>query len=187
MGWIPNAAISFWNSHLHAVDRLIGDSEMAENAWMSQNSRRNGPSRWSVTGYIYDSPGPELRPTRWHMAPEIHFWMLHGGESWGNGRFPPPSKENTKNPEPVDGIFRTAVARFRDRENNSGNRNSEALWTEALGQKEKGWPTPFTLSDEGEPSTLCDKAIDVDLRLGGQKSDKMRARDDVRHSRANLA
>ena len=57
-----------------------------------------------------------------------------------------------------------------------------------MGQCEKGWLNqPFPLCSDSKPFALNNPELNVAFRFGVEQSDKLRAFDDIRHSRTNLA
>ena len=104
------------------------------------------------------------------------------------GCLPVRTKETSKTPEKLGKISRSAQTRFADRASKSGFKNCQLLWNEAHLQIEKGrLHPPFPLSLDESPSKLVHPRLNVAFRFGVEQGSKLRACDDLRHARTNLA
>ena len=84
--------------------------------------------------------------------------------------------------------MKTDKDRFHFRASKSGCGNATSLWGESLSQCENGWPThAIPLISNGKPFALRNPELNVAFLFGVAQSDKLRACDDLRHARTNLA
>ena len=180
--------LSFWEDQLTALDKLVSDSAETEKAWATLIPSQTAPA----TGKIH-------LPALMSLAIQCGT----GGTSWLQqflfgfpivGRLAQPRcyplklKESLKKPEPPSKLLNSTSCRFTERAKKSGFKNAKALWDEAIEQCDKGWLNrPFPLCSEDRPFVLNNPELNIAFRFGVEQSSKLRACDDLRHSRTNLA
>ena len=103
------------------------------------------------------------------------------------GVFPRDSRTAHRRPEPTHKLFESASARFKERSEASGRKNGKHLWGEAHEQVKKGWLEPPTLVPSSASSSTRDSPMNYAFRFGVAQGSKLRACDDLQHSRANLS
>ena len=137
---IPAELASFWESKLAKLTALLADSEGAQMKWGS----RITPDLISSTGKL-KTVALSHRFRRYGL----------GGQRWlrqfANG-FPITGQLSQRSVVPLSDkrpsllrrseLIRSAEARFRERASQSGTKDAQTLWNEAVRQVRKGWLSP---------------------------------------------
>ena len=109
---------------------------------------------------------------------------------WGllarRGSFHPPSGRSP--PVPLSVLWKSSEQRFQERSKNSGFKNAEPLWLEALAQTQEGWHSePIPISPSGDVVCFSVGEANLAFRFGVEQNEKLRACGDLRHNMVNLA
>ena len=184
----PNAILSFWNTQLNKLDNLIASCIDTQNSWNNLIPTELIPAAGNLRSVALTLLAREqgLGCASW-LQQFLYGFPLIGRLSQLNC-FPRRERDYNKRAEKLSKILKSTSTRFTDRARKSGNKNAEELWNEAMEQVNKGWlnlPTP--LSTEQKPFVLHNPELNIAFRFGVEQSDKLRACDDLRHSRTNLA
>ena len=180
--------LSFRNALLTALDGLIAeasDAELSRRALIPPEiSPAAGRGQLVILTHLalHCGLGPLLG-----MSQFLFGFKLVGGLS-KSSCYPDKPKDVNKTPENMERIYRTASKRFTERATKSGYENAQSLRGEAIRQTEKGRRIPpLPLSNEENPFVPKRSQMNVAFRFGVDQSDNLRARDDLRHARTNLA
>ena len=85
-------------------------------------------------------------------------------------------------------ISQSSPARFEERARKSGVGNEQPLRREANEQAQKGEASPpFPLTLDESPPKLARHLMNIASRFGAEQGAKLRACDDLRHAKTNLA
>ena len=185
----PTEAVrTFWDQQLSALDELIQDASQTEAEWIKLIPPETAPTAGKIQLAAFMSLSLQCQAGGSTWLQQFLFGFPLVGRLSQRHCYPLKLKEALKKPEPTDKIFNTNEARFHDRSLKSGNKNAPTLWSEALEQCGKGWLTrPFPLSTTNEPFVLNNPKLNVAFRFGVEQGSKLRACDDLRHSRTNLS
>ena len=180
--------VQFWDEQLSAVDKLILDSEETEAAWNSLIPSEIIPSTGKVKLAALMSLSLQCGAGGSVWLQQFLFGFPLVGRLAQPRCYPTKQSEARKKPEPIPKLFNSNKARFTDRASKSGFKNASTLWSEAMEQCEKGWLTqPFPLCTSKAPFTLRNPELNIAFRFGVEQGEKLRACDDLRHSRTNLS
>ena len=116
--------------------------------------------------------------------------LIHGFPTCGvisqEGVFPPTQK--AKPPIPLSILWGSSKQRFQERSQNSGFKNAEPLWPDALNQVQEGWLSdPIPILPSGDVVGFSVGEANLAFRFGVDLNEKLRACDDLRHNMVNLA
>ena len=184
----PELILSFWDEQLKRLDKLVGDSSKLEGEWKTTIPPETAPATGKLHLPALMSLAVQCQTggTRW-LQQFLYGFPLVG--RLGQPRcYPFKPKESLKKAESTSKLFNSTQSRFADRACKSGFKNAKALWDEALDQCKKGWLNhPFPLSTDEKPYVLSNPELNIAFRFGVEQGSKLRACDDLRHSRTNLA
>ena len=184
----PNMIVQFWDAQLSALDKLVLDPEEIEAARNSKIPTEIAPSSGKVKLAALMSLALQCGVGGSVWLQQFLFGFPLVGRLAQPQCFPVKQKEACKKPEPISKLFNSNRTRFADRASKSGFKNASALWAEALQQCEKGWLTqPFPLCDSKDSFVLQNPKLNIAFRFGVEQGAKLRACDDLRHSRTNLS
>ena len=95
--------------------------------------------------------------------------------------------DSLHSPPGADDFWRGSESRFPMRARASGHVYSEALWDDACDQVNAGWLDPTLPIDmRGNLATYESGSTNIACTFAVDRPDKLRACDDLRHSRVNL-
>ena len=184
----PGQVAHFWDMQLLSMGDIIAPAMEVEQRWRSlippETAAAIGKIRIARLILLADQCGigGASRPQQFIFGPPL-VGMLSRRRC-----FPTNLKEGRKKAEPIRKIMKTSASRFADRANKAGHENAKALRGEDLAQREKGWANrPFRLSLDRHPFVLNSPELNIAFRFGVEQIDKLRACDDLRHARTNLA
>ena len=192
LDWVASSpttdVLNFWDNQLQAVAQLAKDSLPIDLRW---NRLIPSPIK-QATGQLRLAPLRDLASQFNLGGGEWLTQFLFGfpliGKLCQRFTFPTCEKANRKKLICTSKIKNSSGRRFRERASKSGFKNATPLWDEATLQVDKGWLTaPFPLASTSEPHTLKFPELNIAFRFGVEQADKLRACDDLCHSRTNLA
>ena len=184
----PSQIIHFWDSQLIALDKLIADSATTEAAWLELVPPETRPvaGRIRLHALMFLTTQCEAGGSIWLQQFLFGFPLV--GRLAQPRCYPTKPQDASKKEEPITKLFNTNESRFSDRANKSGFKNCKLLWSEAEVQCNKGWLCkPFPLCSEGSSFRLSNPDLNIAFRFGVEQGSKLRACDDLRHSRTNLS
>ena len=98
-----------------------------------------------------------------------------------------PSYSEGETPNPAKRSLGISKQRFQERAKNSGFKNAEPLWSEALTQVQEGWLSePIPISPSGDVVGFSVGDVNLAFRFGVDQNGKLRARGDLRRNMVNL-
>ena len=175
---------SFWTEQLDRVRTIVADSAITQQKWWNATPDKiksaTGKFRYIPMMTLMDQLN--LGGSRWLQQFAWGFPLI--GDLSQNAIYPIDPKV-VKPPDPTSIGFQSAE-RFRLRAAASGFLNSDALWTEALEQVNRGWlsePVPIDMTTG--TADLPYKSQNFAFRFGVRQMDKLRACDDLRYSTTN--
>ena len=178
---------AFWGMQILLLEKLVLASTETESRWSAQipPAIRPAAGKVKVKAMLSLMKQANLGGQRW--VKQFIFGFPLVGELSQRDVYPPSRKE-VLTPIGLPELLQGAEELFSSRACKSGFKNGQALWGEALAQHSAGWLTaPFQLSSEGSPFTLTSSEVNIAFRFGVAQAGKLRACDDLRYSRANLA
>ena len=183
----PDVSIlHFWKEQLRAVRELVQAARPTQLLWDAAAP----PSLQPVMGRVASVALTDLMAqyglggSRWMRQFTFGFDVM--GDLSQKFLFP----ENPKVAPAlgVDSTLVDAAERFALRARASGFAHQDSLWSEALSQVDCGWLTaPALLDDSGLLGSVVSEDSNVTFRFAVLQMDKIRACDDFRYGRVNLA
>ena len=84
-------------------------------------------------------------------------------------------------------IWNETATRYLTRAKGSGLPHADHLWTEAMGQVQKGWlPAPLPINADGQCPDAAIGPVNISFRFDVGQMEKLRACDDLKYGTANL-
>ena len=184
----PELILSFWEAQLKRLDRLVADSSPIEEEWKALIPPETAPAAGKIHLPALMLLAIQCRTGGTSWLQQFLFGFPLVGRMGQPRCFPFKLKDSLKKPEPIRKLLNSTTSRFSDRARKSGFKNAKALWDEALEQCEKGWLNrPFLLCSDDHPWVLTNPELNIAFRFGVKQGAKLRACDDLRYSRTNLA
>ena len=176
------------DAQISAVGKLVQAADQTEKLWLDLIPTESMPvaGKLRIAPLILLADQCAVGGAVWLQQRLFGFPLV--GRLSQHSCYPDKLKEARKHAEPIKKIMKTNFSRFQDSASKSGRVNAKALRGEALTQCEKGWlARPFPLCRDRRPCTLHNPELNVSFRFGVEESDNLRACDDLRRARTNLA
>ena len=178
--------LKFWEGQFARLTRLFEQSASTQAKWDEAipNELRGGACRIATVPLLALMRHFSLGGDRWVTQ------LVHGFPTCGiisqEGVFP--TTQKSKPPIPLSILWKSSKKRFQERAKNSGFKNAEPLWSEALTQVKEGWLSePIPISPSGDVVGFSVGEVNIAFRFGVDQNEKLRACDDLRHNMVNLA